>query len=330
MILLFASSLFATTLKDEAQDAFIAGEYEEALILFDSLLQDSTSTTRIISHEMRASIFEEYYGEIDSAIIEYTAILHENISTRKHQRIQKKITYLSNLGDEKEVYGLYRKTVMSREAPLETIRKLENILEEYPQFSLRNELREILISDYYSVKRYNLALEMIYDLKNDGVEVYDSRIMNAQRYAFRQNLVRVSLIFISIMAIIALVLTKNRGNHRLSHYRILSLRWFITTILFEGIYLIFFWKSDNNPFYWYSPLLLFGAYLIPILWSEAFRVILKGKVKRFIVGIIPSTVAFFMIFHLFLYFQKQPMELIDSFEERAIEILYTAEEIENG
>ncbi len=312
-------TLSASSLKERAHEAFIAGEYNNALHLFDSLSRDSSQSQQISAIELRAVIFEEYLGEIDSAITHFTILLDKPLSHRKKQRIKKRLNGLLALGHERELYSNYKKTVMLRIPPKAKIKLLEEMRVSHPDFSLKNELCELLITEYHVVGNYVEAEKLLFTMKKEGFHVSEQRLLAARHYAIRHRLHWISILILGIIGLSLIVNLFKSKSITFKRFTLLLVSWGVVAVIFELIYLRWFLGMDNNPFFWYSPLLLFSLFIIPLTWSITMA--LKYRDHKLVYLIFfPTALAILASFHLFLYSHKNSTEIIDVFEDRFIEV----------
>lgn len=329
LVLFFSVISVNAGLKESAHDAFIAGEYEKALLLYDSLSDVTTSRKRVHALQMKASIYEEYLGEIDSALIIYNQILNESSDSRLNVRTQKRIKSLNALGDQKLLFGIYQRTLVSRIDSKDKITAFEKILKESPDFIKNEEILRLLTPLYHDEGHYIQANRILQKRIAEFGPVDDELKTSTERYARREYLHYLSVTTIIAMTIIVIALFPRYKREILPQIKPLLFTWFLITLVFSTIYYVKIADGFYNPFKWYSPWILMGLNLLPIVWLTLFNQMKKGRVFSIGIGVLPAIFSFVLLFQIFLYSHKTPMDLMDTFTDRQLE-LFTSEDLQQG
>lgn len=324
-ILLSAALIAAAGLKDSANNAFIAGDYEKALYLYDSLAEADISE-RVHVLQMKASLYEEYLGEIDSALIIYSQLLDESGDARLKARVLRRVEYLKALYDQKEQYGLYQRTLVSRIDPRNKITAFEQILSQSPDFIKKEEILRLLTTLYHDQGQYREAYRVVKRRIAEFGPVEKEVETSTRRYARREFLHYLSVAFILVMLIVLALLFPSHRKKVLPQLKPLLFSWFLITLLFAVVYYVKIADGFYNPFVWYSPWVLMGLNILPILWLVLFTQVRRGKIFNAVVGVGPALFSFFLLFQIFLYSHKKPMALMDTFLDRQLE-LFTSEDL---
>lgn len=325
-ILLFSLISVNAGLKEYANEAFIAGEYEKALHLYDSLAEVDPAE-KIHVHQMKASIYEEYLGEIDSALAVYSQILEESSDSRLRKRVTKRVAYLNGLGDQRELFGLYQRTLVSRIDPREKISAFEKILTESPDFIKNEEILRLLTTLYHDEGQYRDAYRVVKRRIAEFGPVEKEVETSTRRYARREVTHYLSIAVILIMLVVLALLFPRYRRVIVPKVKPLLFFWFLIMILFSTIYYVKIADGFYNPFKWYSPWILMGLNILPIIWITLFNQLEKGKFFAVAIGIVPALFSFFLLFQIFLYSHKTPMALMDTFLDRQLE-LFTSEDLQ--
>lgn len=324
--------LYAVELKDKAQKAFVEGDYENALILYDSLAISSEGAASDNARVMKAVIYEEYLGQLDSAQLIYQKLLHESPQSRSAKRWKRRLDKIEMLMPEKEVYASYRMTLMSREKASQKVGKLQSLFDKYPNFSKREELGRLLITQQNDLRNFGKALAVMEELRRKGAVFKKEVYKSAQVNAWREKITFLGWILVGVVLIGSLFLIKKVDKREvLGQFIKLLLAWIVITTIYLLAYYLHFSKDSNNPFIWHAPILLMGLMVIPILWLSLSSAFFKSAKLFYPLGLVPSLLLIFLLYHGFLYYQKQPMVLMDTFEDRMGEFFgLEKEDIKDG
>lgn len=324
--------LSATELKEKAQSAFVEGDYKKALILYDSLVISSEGAVSDNARAMKAVIYEEYLGQLDSALSIYTYLLQHSPHSRRVRRWKRRSQKIEKLLPEKELYAAYRMTLMSREKAEDKVGKLQSLFDKNPEFSKREELGRLLITQHNDLRNFGKALSVMETLKESGITFKDEHYKAAQVHAKRENITTLSwIVLVLILGASLFMLTKVDTRQVFGYFFKLSLGWFIIIVIYLLAYYLHFSKDANNPFVWYAPILLMGLMVVPLFWLCLSSNYFKSAKLFYPVGLLPALLLIFLLYHSFLYYQKQPMVIMDTFEDRLGESFgFENEEIEDG
>lgn len=316
-LLLYIESVIAVSLQERAQQAFIEGAYVHSLLLFDSLQLRGSSQEEVRALSMKAVIYEECLGEIDSAIVTYEKLLSSGGSRRKQRLWRQKYEKLINLGAHAAVYGQYRKVLMSSQPTKGKAEELETLFLEHPDFQYSEELGKLLITQLNELKRYTKALQVMEKMKQRGFSFTAPVYKTARRNAQREKITLFTWFFCFIFVVFSvLAMWRLELSTWLVQFAVIATVWMVVALLFEIVYLIWFKDLDNNPFQWYQPFTLLVLNLLPLLWIVLSVRLFKRGLGTYLLGFIPATLLMILLFHTLLYYQKDPMILMDSFQSQ--------------
>lgn len=319
LILLLLLSLLngANITSKDAQKLFVEGHYTEALNAYSNVALSQTGVKRANAKAMRAIIFEEYLGEVDSALAIYAKLLEEPLPQRLKKRWKRKEQKLLALGAQKEVYGSYRRSLISRQDTKVKVEELVTIFEKHPDFIKREELGRLIITQYNEIGSYRKSYNILKKLVGTGSEFEPSVIEQAKRNAFREFQTYFAFIYLGLIFILSiLILFKINSMKWLKKISPFLGVWGVITAVYQIVYLIWFKQMDNNPFEWYAPLVLMGGLTLPFLWISLVQEKVKKGYSFILIAILPALCGIYLVVHTFLYMQKQPMELMDVFSDR--------------
>lgn len=327
LLIVLVSVSMATSLKDQAQQAFIDGSYEKSLTLYDSLLQKGSKAERETALSMKAIIYEECLGEIDSAVVMYSLLLQQSANARRVKRWKRNLDKLTGLGEYAEVYGAYRKLLMSNRSTKEKAQELSVLLYNNPDFEYIEEMGRLLITQYNELGNYIKASQTMDWLKDRGVVFNKDVYAATKRNANREKIVLFTVAFLIITVVMAMLFVfRFKEWGWVSPFIKLSIFWLALATLFEIVYLIGFKNMDNNPFTWYDPFLIMLLNLVPIAWLTICNRLCKSTALLSLMGFVPAAMLSVLLIHAFLYFQKQPMVIMDTFQSQLSEFFFDAEE----
>lgn len=317
LLLLMVTLHAESSLAKEAQKLFIEGQYKKALSTYDRVAQSETGVKRAKAHAMRAGIFEDYLGDIDSALAIYTKLLEGPLPIRLKKRWKRKEKELLFLVQQKEVYGRYRRCLVSRQSTEDKVEELVDIFETHPNFIKREELGRCLVSLYNEIGRYRKSYGILKSLKETGICFEPSMIEKSKRNAQRELIHNIAIGYFCLITFLAITLfLQTKKWNWLRKVTPFVAVWLLLTILFQVVYTIWFKDMDNNPFDWFAPLLLMSGFIPPFLWITLIHEKIEKGYSFLLIVILPAMCGIYLVLHTFLYVQKQSMDLMDTFTDR--------------
>ncbi|MBN1576063.1 MAG: hypothetical protein JW913_05900 [Chitinispirillaceae bacterium] len=322
------TTTFAATMRQEAHERYIKGEYRKAADANLALLADMASTeqNRRYALQMLGTIYENHLLQFDSAAYWYERFSSKYARGVQKEFYRKKLAFLRGLGnDEKKGYALIQKAMYGTRVPHEQIALLEEGLATAPKLPKRREVLLLLSHIAYEADMYAKARSTMLRLKAMDPDAISgdlrTRFMQVQAIWRRSIISRVCWGVVALLlAAVLFTAQYNKVSRRAwKLFAVLCAAWVLLSAAGVVIYISKIHSLIHNPFT--VPgifvaaliLLVIAAWIFLARFSLLWRISGRAAVVALPVCAVLLTVASSF---LFCYHQPKRVKILEEFGDR--------------
>lgn len=287
-----------TEMKETSQKAFIMGDYQNANRLFSNICihPNSNKNEKKHAYRMKALIMEQYFGDIDSAIMTYEIYLKSYCTKQREIEITKdKLNFLNSLGDQKEIYGEFQRIIFTTKDDLTRTKELDKFNKRNISFIMRKDaLKHCAIaglnSQQYviSYKTYNIIKEEFPPLSETEEDQFSMSKRMYKRYRFTLIVFLTWLFGVFLFAFEMVNIFRKRTIITPSLLKTGTIGWFIILLTYWLIYKIKIINGDHNPFRISDMLLMSTVFTISILFNNMIQFSNHKRLYRILITVVTT------------------------------------------
>lgn len=330
-------SLSNIQLQQLAHRCFVDGEYEKAAAYNIRIIEGfPDSRYQPYAVMMLGTIYGDRLFEIDKAIHWYTLFLENYAKRRQVQVFERKIRFLQSLGNQKEAYIRFKKVGIGKMTATEKITELENILKEYPDFILRNDLLKKLSSLYLYEKEYRKHYDAAQRWVEDKPALKEKAraqiLSHARTIWLRSVLSEIAWGWIVIILFVSVLIKpwQYSTTASLRRYWRMVLVWIALMAAGYFIFHFFVKGANKNPFNGMDTFILFAVNLVILLWIPFFSQSRFWENRRnWLKYLLPvfTCLNVAAAYYLVLFLQPNWIELMDDFYMQYLDFIGVIKEL---